>query len=56
MSEIYTPLGEEVRSFDEEEEEEEMPSVGPFEGTAVLLRFGGKTTPIAVWSHQPNRK
>lgn len=56
MSEIHTPLGEEVQPFGEEEGEEEMPSVGPFEGTAVLLRFGGKTTPIAVWSHLPNRK
>lgn len=55
MSEVHTPPSEELQLFDVEEEEEEVPSVSPFEGTAVLLRFGRERVPVTVWSHQPNK-
>lgn len=55
MSEVYTPPSEELQPFGVEEEEEEVPSVSPFEGTAVLLRFGRERVPVTVWSHQPNK-
>lgn len=56
MTVVYTPLGDELYPFDEVEEGEEEPSISPFEDAAVLLRFGAKRVPTAVWAHQPNQE
>lgn len=56
MSEVYTPPGEDMWPFDAEEGEEGTPTVTPFEGAAVLLRFGRGRTPVVAWAHQPNKE
>lgn len=54
MTAVYTPPGDDVFLFDEDEGEEEIVTVGLFD-EAALLSFEQQNIPVVVWAGQRSR-
>ena len=54
MTAVYTPPGDDVFLFDEDEGEEEIATVGLFD-EAALLSFEQQNIPVVVWAGQRSR-